>query len=277
MPNWSILIKYVLCTLCAVCAIGAASGSTAQVVLDAVPGGLAQIPLAPGWQRPPTAFFGKRRILVRRFADRWAGLIGLPLSMVPGSYLIDVHPANSDDTVIREFTVYPRRRKGHSPMDLPALPAEVLAMELTWRNTLDAKLPLNGPVALPARDIFGRYRIVSESKTGHVNYVLFPITAPVSVKAPDAGLIAALIHSAGGTYIWIDHGMGLYSCVGPIDQTALTVSHPVAAGQTIGQMGPQTGDALTPLYFSVYLNGVAIDPFLVANLERAGAPTGSGG
>lgn len=249
-----------------------APAAPAQVVLDAVPGGLVEIPLASSDRARPQAFFGQRRILVMEFANRWAGLVGLPLSLLPGRYIIQVKLEENEDMEAREFTVYPGRRTREPPVDLRGPPPDVLALEPSWRETLDAELPLDAPVPLPADPLFGQYRLNGSPGSGRVAHVAFTVPGDMPVNAPDAGRIASTTVHETGTYIWIDHGMGLFTCVGPVSGTGLQESDPVDAGQVIGRIVLNEDEQPAPLYLSVFLNGTAVNPFLIADIRENGVP-----
>lgn len=255
--------------LCIAALLLAAPGASAQYILDAVPGGLVEIPLATTDEARPEAYFGQRRILVTPFGRRWAGLVGLPLSMVPGTYVIQVKPADSETREDREFTVYPGRTDGRALVTLPGPPPDALQTEFEWREPLDAELPLNPPVFLAAQPTFGRYRQAADARPSYADFVVFNIVRETRVRTPDAGRIAAMAAHESGTYVWIDHGMSLYTRLGPLTDTTLSPSDPVAAGQSIGRVRLDEDETPQPLYLSVFLNGAAINPFLISEIEKA--------
>lgn len=246
----------------------------AQVTLDSVPGGLAEIPLGSLDRPAPQAYFGQERILVLPFAKQWVALVGLPLGLVPGSYVIRARLEKSEDAITRNFTVYPRRFDGEPVVQAPASPLDSLRIRFAWRDVLDAKLPLDAPVPEPARPIFGRYRKGGSGEAAYVDFITFRIDSNASVKAPGDGKVAA-VKSGGpgsGAYVWIDHGMSLYTCVGPLTRTAVHEGDTVKAGQSLGRV--DLGEAGKPksLFWSVFLNGAAVDPFLISDTKRESLP-----
>jgi hypothetical protein len=245
----------------------------AQVTLNAVPGGLVEVPLASLNRPRPQAFFGRERVLVMRFGRQWVGLVGLPLTLVPGSYLIRARLEDGQDAVSRQFTVYPRQEEEPPVVHVRQPPLDAPPAALTWREPLDAKLPLEPPVPLPAQPVFGHYRETADSRTGlrsaYVDFVTFQVASDTAVKAPDDGVVAGIEIRDSGAYVLIDHGMGLFSRVGPVTRTELQVSQPVKAGQMIGRMVLDTADKSKPLYWWVFLNGAAVNPFLMSRIEKA--------
>ncbi|MBS1269189.1 MAG: hypothetical protein MAG794_00133 [Gammaproteobacteria bacterium] len=258
------MIRYVLSFLVILSWIPAVA---AQVTLDAVPGGLVEIPLLSREQPRPKAFFGQKRILVMEFGRQWVGLVGLPLSLVPGRYLIQARLDGQEEPIVREFRVYPRRIHEKPMLQDPEAMLDFAAIDFTWRDTLDAKLPLDSPVARPARPIFGRYEQNPESASSYVNFVAFRIDSDTSITAPDKGRVAATETHESGTFIWIDHGMGLYTLIGPMSRTKNDFTDSLEAGERIGDVLVDDAQSRS-LYWSVFLNGTAIDPFLIANIDK---------
>jgi len=266
----------------ALCLAGLLLGSpsaSAQFILDAVPGGLVEIPLAARDQPRPEAWFGQRRILVTTFARRWVGLVGLPFSLVPGSYVIQVRLEDGADMEARSFTVYPGRDTGRSSAAPAGVPSRPPQQELAWRETLAAELPLQAPVPAPAMPSFGRYHPAPEAGSAEPDYadfVAFAIAADATAGSPGAGHIAAATAHDSGTWLWIDHGMGLYTRVGPLSNPSVQPADTVTAGQPVGRIRLDENDTPRMLYFSVFLNGAAINPFLIADLDRSAADGDAG-
>jgi len=263
--------------LCLAGLLLAAPRAGAQFIVDAVPGGVVEIPLAPAAQPRPEAYFGQRRILVTQFARRWVGLVGLPLNLTPGSYLIQVKAPDSEKLEPREFTVYPRRSTGQSVVALPGPPVAAPEQGFVWREPLDAELPLGSPVALPARPVFGVYREAASSEPAYADFVSFQIAADTPVTAPDAGRVAGVARRESGVYVWIDHGMAFYTRIGPLTAAALDPSDTVEAGQPIGRVQPDEQDTPQILYLSVFLNGAAVNPFLVSEIDKTNGNGGAPG
>lgn len=274
----SLLARTARALCLAVLLLGSPSAS-AQFVLDAVPGGLVEIPLASRDQPRPEAWFGQRRILVTTFARRWVGLIGLPFSLVPGNYVIQVRLEDGADVETRPFTVYPGRETGRSLVARVGAPDPPPQLALAWRETQDAELPLQAPVPAPARPTFGRYHPTQDTGSGEPDYadfVAFSIAADATAGSPGAGRIAATSTQEAGTWLWIDHGMGLYTRLGPLSSTSVQPAEAVAAGEPVGRIRLDDNDTPRALYLSVFLNGAAINPFLIADLDRSGADDGAG-
>lgn len=238
----------------------------AQVTLDAVPGGVTEIPLAPVDEPRPDAYFGLKRILVMQFGPQWVGLVGLPLDMVPGKYVIQVRSEEKEEPIVHEFTVHPRRINEQVPVQLPDMPLQIPKIDLAWREPLDARLPLNPPVSAPATPTFGRYQRISDSESVYLQFVTFRVDADTSVAAPGNGRVAAVRSHDTGTFVWIDHGMALFTCIGPMTRTTVKQGDRIELGRNIGKLVLDTMDEPRFLYWSVFFNGTAVNPFLVSDL-----------
>lgn len=243
----------------------------AQVILNAVPGGLVEIPLASLDRPRPQVSFGRNRVLVMAFGRQWVGLVGLPLALVPGKYLVQARLEDGEDPVTRSFTVYPRKIDQDPVAKGDDLPGKIPTIDFAWREPLEAELPLTPPVSVPVRKIFGHYRREAGSAATYVDFVAFRIASDTSVKAPAGGRVAALQAGAQGTFVWLDHGMGLYSRVGPLTQAAVRETDPVESGQRLGRIVLETADEPKALYWSVFLNGAAVDPSLLSDLDQGAA------
>lgn len=239
-----------------------------QVTLDAVPGGVVEIPLTPLDQPRPTTTFGQERVLVMEFGKSWVGLVGLPLDLVPGQYIVQARTEGEDKPIVREFTVFPRRTRRPAVVTLDESPPAPAGVKPIWRDSLDAGLPLSPPVDLPAEPLFGRYRQVSETRSEQVDFVVFRVTADTRVTAPGNGRVAAVTLEETGSFVWIDHGMGLFTRIGPLSATTRKINEPVEAGRSIGKFILENADEPRDLYWSVFLNGAVVDPFLVSSVRR---------
>lgn len=260
----------------ALCMLGLLLGAPAaasQFIVDAVPGGLVEIPLAAVDQPRPDAYFGQKRVLVMKFGRRWSALVGLSLDLVPGGYVVQIDRAGSDEVIDDEFTVYPGRGDGQTVVTLPGPPAVAQETAFSWREPLDAELPLTAPVRRPAQRTFGRPRREPGSGPAYADFVAFHIAADMVIRSPGAGRVSATVNDESGTYVWIDHGMSLYSRLGPVTATTLNATDPVQAGRPIGRLRLDEDDTQRSFYWSVFLNGAAIDPFLISDI---GKDTGDG-
>lgn len=241
----------------------------AQITIDVVPGGVAEIPLGPASEEPPQAFFGQRRILVTESGQDWVGIVGIPLSLVPGRYVLQTGVDDNKEPVDHEFTVFPRHLREQPIVEQPELTLETRAPRLDWRESLDADLPLDPPLSEPARPLFGRHYQRASGESRYLDFVVFDVAADTPIKAPDDGRVERVEAHETGTLVWIDHGMGLFTRTGPLTRVAVAQGDTVNTGQTIGRVALDTAEPPRPLYWSVFLNGTAVNPFLLSDLDKA--------
>jgi len=244
----------------------------AQITIDAVPGGIVEIPLGPVSDAPPKAFFGQRRILVTPSGPEWVGIVGLPLSLVPGRYVVRTAVDDDPDPVAHEFTVFPRRTREQPMIERPDLAPSPRAGDLPWRSSLDAELPLAPPLTVPAQPLFGRLHRNSTDDSRYLEFVVFSVTTDSPVAAPGGGRVQRTESLEAGVYVWVDHGMGLFTRTGPLTRTSVSPGDPLQPGQTLGRIILHSADRPGSLYWSVFLNGTAVNPFLLSNLKRAPLP-----
>jgi hypothetical protein len=73
--------------------------------------------------------------------------------------------------------------------------------------------------------------------------------------------------------------MGLFTRTGPLSAITRQTNEPVEAGRPIGRLVLDNADEPRNLYWSVFLNGAMVDPFLVSSVRRSddGSQQGSVG
>ena len=84
-----------------------------------------------------------------------------------------------------------------------------------------------------------------------------------NVIAPGQGVVVDISENEDKEvfHITIDHGMGLYSSIGPIKQLLKENGKAVEKGETLGQF--EYHKTLSrDVYWKTILNGVAVDPLL---------------
>jgi murein DD-endopeptidase MepM/ murein hydrolase activator NlpD len=108
------------------------------------------------------------------------------------------------------------------------------------------------------------------------------VSAPegTPIVAPTDGVVVLIADQfLTGNTVMIDHGLGLTSVYAHLSRVDVAPGEQVKAGTQIGLMG-KTGRATGPnLHWGVHLNGVAVDPELLAGPmpPAAPAPSGAGG
>ena len=125
-----------------------------------------------------------------------------------------------------------------------------------------------GPFAMPLKS--GTYRISSGFKnrispiTGKAEKhngldMAAPAGTPIYAVAPGT-VIDSRYSSSWGNVIQIDHGGGIVTLYAHCSARLVSKGQTVAAGDTIGKVGTTGWSTGNHLHFTVYKNGVAVDP-----------------
>ena len=248
----------------------------AQLRAESVPGGVAEIAVAPVAAPRPEVRFGGRPVLLQQRPDGWYALVGLPLDTPVGERTLDVGPAG--DSRALPFLVaakaYPEQRLTIAnpkmvtpdPADLTRIEAEreiQISLRSRFRDVpvprTDLSLPADG--RLSSR--FGLRRIFNgEPRAPHTGLdVAVPTGTPI--RAPADGVVSLVYEFYfNGKTVFVDHGQGFVSMVCHLDKARVEPGQTVRRGEVLGQSG-SSGRATGPhLHWSVYLNGAAVDPAL---------------
>lgn len=261
---------FAVCALFALLATAGPSGARASDYPrhQPVPGGIAVIELGRAWGEGYEARFGRTPILVLERNGAWLGVVGIGLDTALGNYLISVK--SQDEMASIGFYVKPHSYTFKEEFSMLGVPEE-LNPATTWRPGLDASFPLISPVEGTRVEQFGsRYEV--ENSAESVDWAVMSDIRSNDVVAPGRGAVAEVFNNDGINYfVTIDHGMGLYSCVGPIRNFALEKGQRVEKGGLLGTLGIDTVRPHT-LYWKVTLNGVAVNPELVSDQLDAAVP-----
>lgn len=225
-----------------------------------VAGGIAVIELNVPSRKTVSAKFGRTPILTFTRNGSWIGVVGIELETAQGNYLITLATPEAEPEK-RQFSVQPyayslKSKRPRSVAVPPFTPPK------DWRPELDAEFPLSPPVTTSTIVRFGtRYADaeVEEPERG----VVFGLHQNREVFAPGGGVVSDVIEAAdeGFFSITIDHGMGMFSHLGPLSRVLKQSGQPVKKGELIGAAA---GDPATSagLYWQTALNGALVDPLL---------------
>ena len=118
---------------------------------------------------------------------------------------------------------------------------------------------------------FGLRRIINgQRRSPHAGYDwAAPRGAPV--RAANAGRVALVAeHFFAGTFVVLDHGLGLFTLYLHLDESLVSRGETVRCGQPIGRVGA-SGRATGPhLHFAARLDGARIDPESLLALSLPG-------
>lgn len=243
---------------------------------DSVPGGIAEIKLGDMTEKP-AAYYGGKRVMVKREGDQWLALVGLSLATKPGTHTLRVHPAKGKTESLsfkvkdkkyeeQHITLKNKRMVNPYAKDLKRIRSEQARSRkafATWDKArlaeLDFILPVNGRLS----GTFGKKRFFNgQPRRPHSG---LDIAAPegTPVKAPaDGKIIETGKYFFNGNVIFIDHGEGLITMFCHLNRIEVKVGDEVKQGQEIARVG-MTGRVTGPhLHWTVSMNNSRIDPGL---------------
>jgi murein DD-endopeptidase MepM/ murein hydrolase activator NlpD len=240
-----------------------------------VPGGVAIIAVADASAARPSVTHNDAKAWVTRQGARWVAIVGIPLSTAPGAQTINIQ--RGDQTATESFIVKPKRypvqrlKLDKAMVDPP--PAVMARIEResmhlkTVRNTWRASDATSAAFALPAQgrlsSRFGVARVLNgKPRSPHAGLdVAVGIGTPIDAPADGVVIDAGDYYYCGKT-MSVDHGNGLITMHCHLSEFVAKVGDHVKQGQRIALSG-STGRATGPhLHWSVFLNGVSVEPAL---------------
>jgi murein DD-endopeptidase MepM/ murein hydrolase activator NlpD len=261
----------------ALLALAPLAAAQAMPRIDPVPGGIAQVTVAPPQDPRPKVRYGGRPVLVTATPEGWQALVGLPLDVTPGEQEVTVDPGDGRQTALR-FPVrakeYPEQHlqiKDHNMVEpdgatLARIEAEQRTQDeakTRWRDDPAVDLELLAPASGRLASRFGLARYFNgQPRAPHRG---LDLAAPVGtpVRAPSGGIVTLVgDFFFNGRTVFVDHGQGLISMVCHLDRVEVAEGQAVRPGQRLGASGA-SGRATGPhVHWSVFLNGTAVDPEL---------------
>jgi murein DD-endopeptidase MepM/ murein hydrolase activator NlpD len=199
------------------------------------------------------------------------GLMPVPVEQRPGDYKVELLDQGGAAVAAASIKVvdahFPKQNVviEQSLAELKPSPGETEAVT-AFRNTVSEVRYWSEPFALPVHGCmtspFGVQRYMNGKPTGNFHGGLdqrSPAGAPV--HAVEGGIVKIVrewkLH--GGT-VGIDHGQGLESIYLHMSKLAATEGATVKKGDVIGYVG-STGRSTAPhLHWSLYANGVPVNP-----------------
>ena len=243
---------------------------------QAVPGGVARLPLGPAAQRPRVVNSAGVELLVTGDMIEWTALVGIPLAAEPGGASVAVHtPGAAEHTLA--YTVAPKRyaeqRLNVSPRTVDLSPQDQARYErerdhqalvmATFSTPLPTQLAMQVPVPGRRSSSFGLRRVFNgQARNPHSGMDIAaatgtPVAAPLPGTVIDNG-----DYFFNGQTVWLDHGGGLLSMVCHLSAIDVALGDRVQTGQRVGAVGA-TGRVTGPhLHWGVMLNRTMVDPAL---------------
>lgn len=238
-----------------------------------VPGGVAVVDLGPG-AAPPKAFIDGKPVLVVKEQDTWRAIVGLALSLKPGSQTLSVQTANGSRQVPFKVVakVYPeqritlknKRQVNPEPQDLTRIDKELAIQTAAYRSFspgTPSNLLLDKPVNGPLSSRFGVRRFFNgEERNPHAG-LDFAVPAGTPIKTPAAGKVILVgDYFFNGNTVFVDHGQGFISMFCHMSKIDVQLGQTLTRGAVVGRVG-STGRATGPhMHWNISLNDARVDP-----------------
>ena len=256
---------------------------------EPVPGGVAVVPLEGATGAAPRAYFNAQRVMVIKDGQRWLAIVGVPVDIKPGDYVLRVESADKTTKQVnfslhdkqyatQQLTIKDKRMVEPTAEDLKRIERESRVMKAAfeaWHDQADVPLQFDLPAQGPLSSPFGLRRIFNGEPRAPHSGIDIAAAAGSPIRAPAPGRVAAVgNYFFNGNTVLIDHGQGLVTMYCHMKKIAVKKGQTLARGDLIGYVG-QTGRATGPhVHWSVSLNDARVDPALflspdtVAKLEE---------
>ncbi|MES2868196.1 MAG: peptidoglycan DD-metalloendopeptidase family protein [Pseudomonadota bacterium] len=260
---------FALFLLCLTFNAHAADSYITRLLNKPVPGGVAVIELGTGVQAPKATYDGKP-VLVIKEQDTWRAIVGIPLTVKPGSQQITANGRTLNFTVgskkypEQRITLKNQRQVNPNPADLKRIESE-LAVQIKAYRTFSPNTPsnliLDKPVNGPLSSKFGVRRFFNgEERNPHAG-LDFAVPAGTPIKTPAAGKVILIgNYFFNGNTVFVDHGQGFISMFCHMSKIDTQVGQQLARGAVVGKVG-STGRATGPhMHWNISLNDARVDP-----------------
>lgn len=273
--RWMLLL---VCCVGATSSAGAIAANTTEGLPreSRVPGGVALVAVAGADQPKPSVTRDGANVWTLKRGTSWIAVVGLPLSTVPGEHSVSLNRNGVTQSVpfVVQNKRYPVQHVTLKDNAMVEPPPEVVTRIETesahlktvrshWRESAstDATFTLPAKGRLSGR--FGGSRVLNgKPRAPHAGLDVAIMTG-TPVLAPGDGVVLDIgDYYFCGKAMFIDHGNGLISMFCHLSEHVAKVGESVRKGQAVARSGA-TGRASGPhLHWSVYLNGVSVEPEL---------------
>ncbi|MCF5708696.1 peptidoglycan DD-metalloendopeptidase family protein [Pseudomonas syringae] len=235
-----------------------------------VPGGVAVIDLGTGAQAPTATYQGKPVLVVKEQGTRWLAIVGIPLTVKPGTEQIASGGRSLSFTVgtkkypEQRITLKNKRQVNPNPEDNKRIEGELAEQIRAYRSFspgTPSNLILDKPVNGPLSSKFGVRRFFNgEERNPHAG-LDFAVPAGTPIKSPAAGKVILIgDYFFNGNTVFVDHGQGFISMFCHMSKIDVKQGDLVPRGGVVGKVGA-TGRATGPhMHWNVSLNDARVDP-----------------
>ncbi|RMQ57175.1 Peptidase, M23/M37 family [Pseudomonas savastanoi pv. phaseolicola] len=235
-----------------------------------VPGGVAVIDLGTGAQAPTATYQGKPVLVVKEQGARWLAIVGIPLTVKPGTQQVTSGGRTLNFTVgskkypEQHITLKNKRQVNPNPEDNKRIEGELAEQLRAYRSFspgTPSNLILDKPVNGPLSSRFGVRRFFNGEERNPHSGLDFAVPAGTPIKSPAAGkVILTGNYFFNGNTVFVDHGQGFISMFCHMSKIDVKVGDLLPRGGVVGKVGA-TGRATGPhMHWNVSLNDARVDP-----------------
>lgn len=247
-----------------------AEGFISRLLNKPVPGGVAVVDLGTSASAPSATYQGKPVLVIHEDQQRWIAIVGIPLSVKPGTQQIESagqrlsFQVGNKTYVEQRITIKNQQQVNPNAENLARIERELAEQTRAYQqfsprqpsNLLFDK-PVNGPLSSP----FGLRRFFNGEERNPHSGLDFAANRGTPIKAPAAGKVILVgDYFFNGKTVFVDHGQGLISMFCHLSEIGVKVGDELPRGGVLGKVGA-TGRATGPhLHWNVSLNDARVDP-----------------
>tara|TARA_Y100001951_G_scaffold103113_1_gene111240 strand:+ start:6913 stop:7755 length:843 start_codon:yes stop_codon:yes gene_type:complete len=248
-----------------------AEGFITRLLNKPVPGGVAVLDLGDQAQAPKVRYQGKPVLTIREDGQRWIAIVGIPLSVKPGTQQVQIEGGQSLAFEVgakhyteQRITLKNQQQVNPNAKNLARIERELAEQTRAYRQ-FSARQPSNllfdKPVDGPLSSPFGLRRFFNGEERNPHSGLDFAASRGTSIKAPAAGKVILIgDYFFNGRTVFLDHGQGLISMFCHLSAIDVKLGDEIPRGGHLGKVGA-TGRATGPhLHWNVSLNDARVDP-----------------
>ncbi len=259
--------------LCLVVTYASADGTLPRH--SSVPGGVAVIELED-FQGTEKISFAGQRVLTLSNNDTYYAIVGIPLSIKPGTHPLTIETAEQVKTLpivvndkayrTQHLTIKNKRKVSPNEEDMKRISAEfkkIRAVFKQWRDVENIDLNFVVPTQGVKSDSFGARRFFNgQPRKPHSGMdIAAPEGTPVlSATTGKVALTGDFFFN--GNSVFIDHGRGVITLYCHLDTIEVNEGDIVEKGTLIGTVGKTGRVTGAHLHWTVSLNNARVDPSL---------------
>jgi murein DD-endopeptidase MepM/ murein hydrolase activator NlpD len=248
-----------------------AEGFISRLLNKPVPGGVAVVDLGTGETAPNVRYQNKPVLVIKEDQQRWIAIVGIPLSVKPGTQQISVNGSQtlsfqvgSKHYVEQRIAIKNQQQVNPNAKNLARIERELAEQTRAYQQfspRQPSNLLFDKPVGGPLSSPFGLRRFFNGEERNPHSGLDFAANSGTPIKAPAAGKVILIgDYFFNGKTVFVDHGQGLISMFCHLSAIDVKVGAEIPRGGVLGKVGA-TGRATGPhLHWNVSLNDARVDP-----------------